>query len=182
MGDKLVDRVYLEGQKNPVPLREGSSALYMLALARDEAHRSSNLAREKLGKRRRMRSGLEDVRGIGEKTRKSLLRKLGSLKAIVAATAEELVAGGASRAQAKAIRAHFGDPGVAAAIEAQSIESAAGAIVAEGAVGETLDVAAQAPAELEAHADEATPLVTPVDETVEVEEDAIDHAFVGGET
>lgn len=108
LGDKLVDRIYLPGQKNSIALREGSSALHFLALARDEAHRSSNFIRQKLGKRKRLRSGLEDVSGVGPTTRKNLLRTLGSLKAVRLASAEELLAAGATKAQAKAIRAHFG--------------------------------------------------------------------------
>ena len=51
LGEKLVDRVYLPGQKNPIELRENHAALGILALARDEAHRASNALRLKLGKR-----------------------------------------------------------------------------------------------------------------------------------
>jgi excinuclease ABC subunit C len=108
-GDKLVDRVYVPGQKNAIALREGSAALYVLAHARDEAHRVSNALRTKLGKRRQLRSGLEDIRGIGPKTRKLLLKELGSLRAIKSSDLDALVAAGASRAQAEAIRRHFGE-------------------------------------------------------------------------
>src|SRR5690606_24530141 len=61
--DALVDRVYLPGQKNGIPLGPNSAPLYFLARARDEAHRFSNKAREKLGKRRRLRSELDDIPG-----------------------------------------------------------------------------------------------------------------------
>jgi excinuclease ABC subunit C len=106
-GDKLVDRVYLPGQKNPVPLREGSSALFYLAQLRDEAHRASNALRVKLGKRRRLRSGLADVPGVGPRTAALLLRTLGSLRAVLAADEAALTAAGATTRQAKAIAAHF---------------------------------------------------------------------------
>src|SRR6185369_14684704 len=36
-GEKMVDRVYLPGQKNGIPLRSTSPALFFLAHARDEA-------------------------------------------------------------------------------------------------------------------------------------------------
>jgi excinuclease ABC subunit C len=106
-GETLVDRVYLPGQKNAVALHDGSSALYYLAQLRDEAHRVSNALRVKLGKRRRLRSGLTDVRGVGPRTAKSLLKTLGSLRAVLAANEAELVNGGATKRQAQAIRAHF---------------------------------------------------------------------------
>ena len=50
-GEKMVDRVYLPGQKNGIPLRSTSAALFFLARARDEAHRFANHARKKLGNR-----------------------------------------------------------------------------------------------------------------------------------
>src|SRR5690606_24362810 len=54
--EKVVDRVYLPGQKNPVSLKSNSPELYMLAHARDEAHRFANRGRKQLGKRRRLTS------------------------------------------------------------------------------------------------------------------------------
>ena len=108
LGDTLVDRVYLPGQKNPITLRSHSSSLFFLARARDEAHRFSNFARERLGKKRRMRSGLEDVKGIGPVVRKSILRALGGLTAIAGATDTELLAiAGVTSRHVKALRAHL---------------------------------------------------------------------------
>ncbi|HET9956297.1 MAG TPA: excinuclease ABC subunit UvrC [Polyangiaceae bacterium] len=89
-GDKQVDRVYLPGQKNPIPLRPNSPELFMLARARDEAHRFSNRGRKKAGRRRTWSSRLEDVPGIGPKTRKALLRHFPSVQAIFEATEEQL--------------------------------------------------------------------------------------------
>lgn len=91
MGETMVDRVYLPGQKNGVLLRPQSAALFFLARARDEAHRFSNKARERLGKARRMRSALDDIAGVGEKTRKALLTELGSAEAIRDASDEQLL-------------------------------------------------------------------------------------------
>jgi excinuclease ABC subunit C len=91
LGEKLVDRVYLPGQKNPIPLRPNSPELFMLALARDEAHRFANRGRKQTGKRRRFESALDRVKGLGEKTKKALLTELGSVDAIRAATDEQLL-------------------------------------------------------------------------------------------
>jgi len=89
-GEKVVDRVYLPGQKNPIALRPGSPELYFLARARDEAHRFSNRGRSKLGKSRRLASLLDPIPGVGPKTKKALFATYDSLDAIQAATDEEL--------------------------------------------------------------------------------------------
>ena len=107
LGEKLVDRVYLPGQKNPIPVHS-TPALAMLALARDEAHRFSNEARKKLGKKATFASELEAIPGVGAKTRSRLLKELGSLRAIREADVTSLLAAGANRAQAQAIVQHFG--------------------------------------------------------------------------
>jgi excinuclease ABC subunit C len=91
-GETLVDRVYLPGQKNPIPLKSTTTSLFLLARLRDEAHRFSNRARMRMGKKRRFRSPLEDVRGLGDEVRKSLLRHVGNAAAIRAADDATLLA------------------------------------------------------------------------------------------
>ncbi len=91
-GDKMVDRVYLPGQKNGIPLRTASSSLFFLARARDEAHRFANHLRKRLGQKTRLRSELDEIPGIGPKTKAALLKTLGSLSAIRGATDEEILA------------------------------------------------------------------------------------------
>lgn len=117
-GDKLVDRVYLPGQKNPIALRANSPELFILAMARDEAHRFANRGRSKVGKRRRLGSQLDDVPGVGPKTRRALLKAFGSIKAIRAASDSELLAvAGVHRGQVAALRAHWSE---AAPVDAQT--------------------------------------------------------------
>lgn len=91
-GEKLVDRVYLPGQKNGIPLRSTSSALFFLARARDEAHRFANHARKRLGKARRLRSAIEDIPGLGSAVRTALLRELGSMEGVRRATDAQILA------------------------------------------------------------------------------------------
>jgi 5'-3' exonuclease len=50
---------------------------------------------------------LDDIKGVGKKTRVALLRKLGSLEAISAASEDDLIAAGASAKQARAIVDHL---------------------------------------------------------------------------
>jgi excinuclease ABC subunit C len=107
-GDKLVDRVYLPGQKNPIPLRPNSPELFLLAMARDEAHRFANRGRKKTGKRRRFESELDSVVGIGPKTKKALLREIGSVAALREATDERILeVPGVTRRHLAALRAAF---------------------------------------------------------------------------
>ncbi|HEX3595659.1 MAG TPA: excinuclease ABC subunit UvrC [Polyangiaceae bacterium] len=157
-GEELVDRVYLPGQKNPISLRPNSPELYLLAMARDEAHRFANRGRKKVGKRRRFASRLDDVPGVGPKTRTTLLTALGSVDGIRRATDVEVLAvRGVSKRHLEALRKYLGregedqDDGVVEGVEegsddqslseggAESASSVEGAPVDD--VGEPVDVA-----------------------------------------
>ena len=107
-GEEEGDRVFRPGQKNAIPVR-GNSALSLLLLARDETHRASNALRKKVGRKRRLRSELDGVPGVGPKTRGKLLRNLGSLRDVLAATEEELIEAGATKRQALAIKEALGE-------------------------------------------------------------------------
>jgi excinuclease ABC subunit C len=91
-GKQVIDRVYLPGQKNPVPLRPTSPELFILAMARDEAHRFSNYQRERAGLRRRLTSVLDEVPGIGAKSRIALLKQFADVEHVLEASDEELLA------------------------------------------------------------------------------------------
>lgn len=104
-GRQVIDRVYLPGQKNPVPLRSNSPELFFLALARDEAHRFSNYQRERAGLRRNLTSTLDEVAGIGAKSRTALLRHFADVDHVLSASDEELLAvKGITRRQVAALR------------------------------------------------------------------------------
>jgi excinuclease ABC subunit C len=106
--EKLLDRVYLPGQKNPIPLRSSTTSLFLLARLRDEAHRFSNRARMRIGKRRRFASPLDDVKGLGGKAKKALLTHIGNLAAIRAADDATLLAvPGITTRHVRALRAAF---------------------------------------------------------------------------
>jgi excinuclease ABC subunit C len=109
-GDKLTDRVYLPGQKNPINLRPNSPELFLLARARDEAHRFSNRGRTKVGKRRRFESELDSISGIGPKTRTALLKTLGSVAALRQASDEAILAvQGVTKRHLQALREAFAE-------------------------------------------------------------------------
>jgi excinuclease ABC subunit C len=107
-GEKLVDRVYLPGQKNPIPLKSSTTSLFLLARLRDEAHRFSNRARMRLGKKKRFHSPLEDVKGLGPVARNALLKHVGNLAAIRAADDVTLLAvPGVTARHLRALRAAY---------------------------------------------------------------------------
>jgi len=121
-GEEEGDRVFRPGQKNAIPVRS-SSALSLLLLARDETHRASNALRKKVGKKRRLQSELDGVPGVGPKTRAKLLRALGSMSGVLAATDEQLIEAGATKRQAQAIREALGRAAVTP--DAETAEDAA---------------------------------------------------------
>jgi len=106
------DRVFLRNVKDPIWLRPNTTELFLLARLRDEAHRFANTFHRQQRKRAALRSSLDDIPGIGEKRRKQLLRHLGSLKAIKAASVLDLAAvPGMTRKVAEAVKGYFDERG-----------------------------------------------------------------------
>ena len=87
---KRMEEVFVPGDPEPIVIPRGSEALYLLQRIRDEAHRFA-LAYHRLKRGKRMtRSALEGIPGVGDTRRKKLLKHFGSVKAIRAATLEEI--------------------------------------------------------------------------------------------
>ena len=102
------ERVYRRGAKDPLRLRPHSAELFLLARIRDEAHRFANTYHRDKRRKTSLRSRLDDIPGIGPKRRQRLLRHFGSVKAIRAATLEQLRAvDGMTAPAADAVHAHF---------------------------------------------------------------------------
>jgi excinuclease ABC subunit C len=88
---KQFEEVYRPGSPEPVRLRRGSDALYLLQRIRDEAHRFAiTFHREKRGKRM-TRSVLDGIPGLGPTRRARLVKELGGVNAVRAAPLEELM-------------------------------------------------------------------------------------------
>jgi excinuclease ABC subunit C len=104
------DRVFLRNVKDPVQLRPHSAELYVLARIRDEAHRVANTFHQRRRGKASLRSALDAVPGIGAVRRKALLRHFGSVKAIRAASVDELAAApGMNRRAAQAVHDHLAE-------------------------------------------------------------------------
>ena len=88
--ERKEERVYRPGRANAVVMRRGSDELRLLQQVRDEAHRFAITFHRKLRSKRRLRSALDDVPGIGPAKRRALLAHFGSLKRIREAILDEL--------------------------------------------------------------------------------------------
>lgn len=86
---KRLEEVWLPSASEPVILPRGSQGLYLLQRMRDEAHRVA-LRYQRRTRRRRTRSALQDVPGLGPEKTKALLRAFGSVAAVRRASPEEL--------------------------------------------------------------------------------------------
>lgn len=101
---KRLEEVWLPNSSEPVIFPRHSEALYLLQKLRDEAHRFAiNFHRSKRSKVM-LESLLDEVAGLGEIRRKSLLTHFGSVTALKAATIDELaVVPGIGKKMAKTI-------------------------------------------------------------------------------
>ncbi|MDK2970333.1 MAG: excinuclease subunit [Candidatus Sumerlaeota bacterium] len=90
--ERTQERVFLPGRKNPVVFRRSDPALHLLERVRDETHRFAVTYHRLLRSRSALRSGLEEIPGVGKKRAAQLLKHFGSLARIKAATIDELAA------------------------------------------------------------------------------------------
>ncbi|MBX3023267.1 MAG: excinuclease ABC subunit UvrC [Bdellovibrionales bacterium] len=98
------ERFFLPGRQNHVTFPQNSEALHILTGIRDEAHRFAITYHRKLRGNRTLESVLDDVTGLGEKRKKALLKKFGSIEAIKQAPIEEITAvGGMNRVVAERV-------------------------------------------------------------------------------
>ena len=115
---KRLEEVWVPNEEDPVILPRSSEGLYLLQRLRDEAHRFAITHHRGRRSATMVESLLDDVPGLGEVRRKTLLKHFGSLRKLRAATAEEI-------AQVPGI-----GPSTAAAIKEAVAEAAASPRVA----------------------------------------------------
>ncbi len=87
---KEQEELYLADRPDPLRLRPESEALQLVQRVRDEAHRFSNTAGRRLRERRIVFSVLDDIPGIGERRKRDLIRRFGSVRGVRAAPVETL--------------------------------------------------------------------------------------------
>ncbi|MCH8132624.1 MAG: excinuclease ABC subunit UvrC [Myxococcales bacterium] len=102
------ERIFRPDRKDAVLLPVSSRGLLLLQRVRDEAHRFAIEFQRDLRSRVGLISILEELPGVGPGKRRSLLKQLGSLRAVKAASEQELAAvSGVSRRDAAVIRRFF---------------------------------------------------------------------------
>ena len=87
---KRLEEVWSPDSADPIILPRTSEALYLLQRVRDEAHRTAIAFHRKRRTARQRRSALVGISGLGEVKAKALLRHFGSVKAVRAASIEQL--------------------------------------------------------------------------------------------
>jgi excinuclease ABC subunit C len=109
---KRLEEVWLPGQEYPVIMSRTSEGLYLLQRVRDEAHRFAiTYHRAKRGKAVTT-SALDAIPGLGPARRAALLKAYGSVKALSAATPDEIAAAvpGIGRKLAETVLTALHDP------------------------------------------------------------------------
>jgi excinuclease ABC subunit C len=87
---KRLEEVWLPEREDPVILARSSEGLYLLQRVRDEAHRFAITHHRNRRSKTMVESLLDDVPGLGEVRRKTLLKYFGSLRKLRAATVEDI--------------------------------------------------------------------------------------------
>jgi len=87
---KRLEEVWVPDQEDPVIFARSSEGLYLLQRIRDEAHRFAITHHRNRRSKSMVESVLDDVPGLGEVRRKTLLKHFGSLKKLREATADEI--------------------------------------------------------------------------------------------
>lgn len=102
------ERVFLRGRKNPVILKKNSAELYLLQRLRDEAHDFAINYHKTLRRKQSLRSSLNEIPGVGPRTKRDLLRHFGSLKRIKQASIDDLLeVDGVGPSTAGAVHGYF---------------------------------------------------------------------------
>jgi excinuclease ABC subunit C len=102
------ESLFVPGSHGPIRLSSDDPALHLIQQIRDEAHRFAIMGHRASRGKQRTRSPLEDIRGLGPKRRRDLLRAFGGLQAISRAGVEDLMrVKGVSRQLAVSIYERF---------------------------------------------------------------------------
>ena len=87
---KEEELVFRPGRSQPIRLPDGSRAKHLLQQVRDETHRFALAYHRTLRGKAGLQSVLDEIPGIGDKRKRQLLQRFGSLQRLRAASVEEL--------------------------------------------------------------------------------------------
>jgi len=89
---KQLEEVFVPGSPDPIRIPRDSEAIYLLQQARDEAHRFAIGFHRELRGRRMTRGALDGIAGLGPSRRRRLTSELGGVRAVQAASLDDLLA------------------------------------------------------------------------------------------
>ena len=105
---KREEEIYTLTDDYPVALDHKDYVLKLLQRIRDEAHRFAITYHRSIRTKRMLNSALDSIEGIGEKRRKLLVKKFGTVEEIKRASIEDLMqVDSIGRKQAETIKAYF---------------------------------------------------------------------------
>ena len=108
IGAGAFERVFIPGRAEPVIPPSDAPETLLLARIRDEAHRFAITYHRKLRSKMAVESALDRIEGVGEKWRRELLTRLGSVAAVREASLDDLTAiPGLGRKRAMRILEHL---------------------------------------------------------------------------
>jgi len=87
---KKIEEIFLPNNPTPIILGHDQPALQLLQRLRDEAHRFGITFHRQLRSKQAVKSALDDIPGIGPKTKKLLKQKFGTVSDIKKTSADEL--------------------------------------------------------------------------------------------
>ena len=103
------EEIFIPGSPDPIILPRSSQGLYMVQRIRDEAHRFGITYHRKLRSDRTFKSVLDEIPGIGPKRKQALMKHFGSVRAISAASLEDLAQlDGMTRDAAEKVKEYIG--------------------------------------------------------------------------
>ena len=103
------EEIFVPGSPEPIILPRSSQGLYMVQRIRDEAHRFGITYHRKLRSDRTFKSVLDEIPGIGPKRKQALMKHYGSVRAISAASIDDLATlNGMNRDAAEKVKEYIG--------------------------------------------------------------------------
>ena len=88
---KREEEIYVPDREEPIRLERRDPALQLLQMVRDETHRFAVSSHRRRRSKRTLHSALDDFPGIGEKRRRLLIERFGSVSGVKQASEQDLV-------------------------------------------------------------------------------------------
>jgi excinuclease ABC subunit C len=88
---KREEEIYVPAREEPIRLEKRDPALQLLQMVRDETHRFAVSSHRRRRSKRTLHSELDDLPGIGEKRRRLLFERFGSVSGVKQASAQDLI-------------------------------------------------------------------------------------------